>query len=153
MSVLNMCRTILSPGEYSLLWGWECRFSYVLYCEYGSCELFWNTNIRNWENWWTNENWNSRFTWKTSDWIRRSFHSHRCTTIWKPSDSDCKRLQVELYEDEEVLIEYTLANPMQFKDVVDCLVNDEKVHLTKEDLALSNTKLKIGLHKRTSSYL
>ena len=42
---------------------------------------------------------------------------------------------------------------MQFKDVVDCLVNDEKVHLTKEDLALSNTKLKIGLHKRTSSYL
>ena len=40
MSVLNMCRTILSPGEYSLLWGWECRFSYVLYCQYGSCELF-----------------------------------------------------------------------------------------------------------------
>ena len=27
-----------------------------------------------------------------------------------------KDLQVESYEDEEVLIEYTLANPMPFKD-------------------------------------
>ena len=26
-------------------------------------------------------------------------------------------------------------------DVVECVVNDEKVHLTKEDLALSNTKI------------
>ena len=30
---------------------------------------------------------------------------------------------------------------MPFKDVVDCVVNNEKVHLTKEDLALSNTKI------------
>ena len=52
-----------------------------------------------------------------------------------------KDLQVELYEDEEVLIEYTLVNPIPFKDVVECVVNDEKVHLTKEDLALSNTKI------------
>ena len=52
-----------------------------------------------------------------------------------------KELQVESYEDEEVLIEYTLANPISFKDVVECVVNDEKVHLTKEDLALSNTKI------------
>ena len=52
-----------------------------------------------------------------------------------------KDLQVESYEDEEVLIEYTLANPIPFKDVVECVVNDEKVHLTKEDLALSNTKI------------
>ena len=52
-----------------------------------------------------------------------------------------KDLQVESYEDEEVLIEYTLANPIPFKDVVECIVNDEKVHLTKEDLALSNTKI------------
>ena len=50
-------------------------------------------------------------------------------------------LQVESYEDEEVLIEYTLANPIPFKDVVECVVNGEKVHLTKEDLALSNTKI------------
>ena len=49
-------------------------------------------------------------------------------------------LQVESYEDE-VLIEYTLANPIPFKDVVECVINDEKVHLTKEDLALSNTKI------------
>ena len=28
-----------------------------------------------------------------------------------------KDLQVELYEDEEVLNEYTLANPIPFKDV------------------------------------
>ena len=52
-----------------------------------------------------------------------------------------KDLQVESYEDEEVLIEYTLANPIPFKAVVECVVNDEKVHLTKEDLALSNTKI------------
>ena len=52
-----------------------------------------------------------------------------------------KDLQVESYEDEEVLIEYTLANPIPFNDVVECVVNDEKVHLTKEDLALSNTKI------------
>ena len=52
-----------------------------------------------------------------------------------------KDLQVESYEDEEVLIEYTLANPKPFKDVVECVVNDEKVHITKEDLALSNTKI------------
>ena len=52
-----------------------------------------------------------------------------------------KDLQVESYEDEEVLIEYTLANQIPFKDIVECVVNDEKVHLTKEDLALSNTKI------------
>ena len=33
-------------------------------------------------------------------------------------------LQVESYEDEEVLKEYTLANPIPFKDVVECVVND-----------------------------
>ena len=52
-----------------------------------------------------------------------------------------KDLQVESHEDEEVLIEYTLANPIPFKDGVECIVNDEKVHLNKEDLALSNTKI------------
>ena len=52
-----------------------------------------------------------------------------------------KDLQVELYDDEEVLIEYTLANLIPFKDVVECVVNNEKVHLTKEDVALSNTKI------------
>ena len=52
-----------------------------------------------------------------------------------------KDLQVESYEDEEVLIEYTLANPIPFKDIVECVVYDEKVHLTKEDLALSDTKI------------
>ena len=52
-----------------------------------------------------------------------------------------KDLQVESYVDEEVLIEYTLANPIPLKDVVECVVNDKKVHLTKEDLALSNTKI------------
>ena len=52
-----------------------------------------------------------------------------------------KDLQVESYEDEDVLIEYTFANPIPFKDVVECVVNDVKVHLTKEDLALSNTKI------------
>ena len=49
-----------------------------------------------------------------------------------------KNLQMESYEDE-VMIEYTLANPIPLKDVVECVINDEKVHLTKEDLALSNT--------------
>ena len=52
-----------------------------------------------------------------------------------------KDLQVESYEDEEVLIEYTLANPIPFKDIVECVVSDEKVYLTKEDLALTNTKI------------
>ena len=52
-----------------------------------------------------------------------------------------KDLQVESYEDEKVLTEYTRSNPIPFKDVVECVVNDEKVHLTKEDLALSNAKI------------
>ena len=52
-----------------------------------------------------------------------------------------KDTQVESYEDEEVLTEYTFANPIPFKDVVQCVVNDEMVHLTKEDVALSNTKI------------
>ena len=52
-----------------------------------------------------------------------------------------KDLQVESYEDQEVFIEYTLANAIPFKDVEECVVNDEKVHLTKEELALSNTKI------------
>ena len=52
-----------------------------------------------------------------------------------------KGLQVESYEDEELLIEYTLANPIPFKDVVECVVNEDKVHLTKNDLALSYTKI------------
>ena len=52
-----------------------------------------------------------------------------------------KDLQVESYEDEEVLIEYTLANPIQFKEVVECVTNDEIVHLTKDNLALSNPKI------------
>ena len=52
-----------------------------------------------------------------------------------------KYLQIELHEDEKVLIEYTLANPIPFKDVVECVINNEKVHLTKEDLTLSNTKI------------
>ena len=40
-----------------------------------------------------------------------------------------------------MLIEYTLANPIQFKDVVECVINNEEEHLTKEDLALWNTKI------------
>ena len=64
-----------------------------------------------------------------------------------------KDLQVESYEDEEVLIEYTLANPIPFKDVVECVFNDEKVHLTKEDLACQIPKLKIGLHNKTNGWL
>ena len=51
-----------------------------------------------------------------------------------------KDLQVEPYEDEEILIEYTFVNPIPCKDV-ECVVNDEKVYLTKENLALSNTKI------------
>ena len=50
-----------------------------------------------------------------------------------------KDLHIESYEDVEVLIEYTLASPMPFKDAVECVINNEKVHLTKEDLILSNT--------------
>ena len=36
-----------------------------------------------------------------------------------------KDLQVESYEDEEVLIEYTLVNQIPFKDVVESIVNDD----------------------------
>ena len=36
-----------------------------------------------------------------------------------------KDLQVGSYEDEEVLIEHTLSNPLPFQDVVECVVNDE----------------------------
>ena len=39
------------------------------------------------------------------------------------------------------MIEYTLANPIPFKDVVECVVNDEKMHVTKVDLPLLNTKI------------
>ena len=44
-----------------------------------------------------------------------------------PVDLTVKDLQVESHEDEEVLIEYTLANPILFKDVVECVFIDEKV--------------------------
>ena len=44
-------------------------------------------------------------------------------------------------KDEEVLIEYILGNQVPLKDVVDCIVNNEKVHLSKRDLALSNMKI------------
>ena len=52
-----------------------------------------------------------------------------------------KDLQVGSCEDEEVLIEYTLVNAIPFKYVVDCVVNNEIVLLTKEDMELSNTKI------------
>ena len=52
-----------------------------------------------------------------------------------------KDLQADSYKDEEVLIEYILANPILFQDVTECIVHDEKVHQTKEDLSLSNTNL------------
>ena len=58
-------------------------------------------------------------------------------------------LQVDSYKDEEVLIEYTIVNPMSLKVVVDHVFNNEKVHLTKEDLALPIPNLKIGLHNKT----
>ena len=35
-----------------------------------------------------------------------------------------KDLQIESYEDKEVLIEYTLADTIPFKDVVECVAND-----------------------------
>ena len=54
----------------------------------------------------------------------------------KPVILTVKDLHVESYEDEEVLIECTLANPIPLKDVVECVVNNEKVHLIKEDLTL-----------------
>ena len=47
-----------------------------------------------------------------------------------------KDVQVESYEDEEVLIEYTPANPIPLKDVVECVVTNEKVHLTHRDLCV-----------------
>ena len=52
-----------------------------------------------------------------------------------------KDLQVESYEDEGILIEYNHANPIPFKEVTECVVNNEKVFLSKEDLALSYTKI------------
>ena len=52
-----------------------------------------------------------------------------------------KDFQVESYEDEEIMTEYNLANPMPFTDVGYRVVNNGKTHLTKEDLALSNTKI------------
>ena len=51
-------------------------------------------------------------------------------------------LQVASYE-----IEYTLENPMPFKDFVECVVSNEKSHVSKQDLALSNTKIENTLHK------
>ena len=62
-----------------------------------------------------------------------------------------KDLQVESYEDEEVLIEYTLTNPIPFKDVVACVVNDEKVTQPKRIWLCQTPKLKIGLHNKMNS--
>ena len=49
-------------------------------------------------------------------------------------------LQVDSYENNKVLIEKPLANLIPLKEVVECVVNNEKVHLTNGDLTLSNTK-------------
>ena len=44
-------------------------------------------------------------------------------------------------EEEEVVIEYTLANPIPIKDVVECVVNNVKVHPNKRDLTLSSSEI------------
>ena len=62
-------------------------------------------------------------------------------------------MQVESYEDEEVLIEYTLANPTPFKDVVECVVNDEKVTSNQRRFGIvKHQKLKICLQNKTTGY-
>ena len=71
-----------------------------------------------------------------------------------------KHLQVESYEDE-ALTEYTLTHPMSFKEVVECVVNSKKMPFTKENLALSNTKIenwftewkKNGLYHYITSFI
>ena len=151
LSVLNKWRTMLSPGEYTFLWEWECGFAYVLYCEYGSCELFWNTNTRKWGHWQTNKIWIRlsiiRFAWKRNDWIRRPIYSHRFTTIWKPSHSNSTRFTGRVIWGWS-LIEYTFANPVLFKDIVDCGINTEKVHLNRMIWYYLIPKMKIGSHKK-----
>ena len=141
MSMLNKCMAILPPGECSFLWGWGCRFAYVLYSEYGSCYLFWNKyqKLRKLMDIYTlNQQICREKIWLNQKTISQSQMYYYLKTQWFPVIKD---LQVYSNEDEEVLIEYTLANPMPFKDVIDCVVNNEKVHLTKEDLALSNTEI------------
>ena len=41
---------------------------------------------------------------------------------------------------KKVLIECNLSNPVSFRDIIDCAINSEKIHLTKNSLALSNAK-------------
>ena len=55
---------------------------------------------------------------------------------------------VDSCEGEKVLIEYALINPILFEEVVECVVNNEKVYLTKEDLALSSTKIEVWFTKQ-----
>ena len=71
----------------------------------------------------------SRSAWEGSDWIskRIPFHNYGCTAFRKLSDSYCKKIPVESYENKEGLVEYTLANPVHFKDVVE-FVNSERLY-------------------------
>ena len=45
-----------------------------------------------------------------------------------------------------VLIEYTLLNAKLFKDVVECVVNQQGGTFNEEDLTLSDTKIENGPH-------
>ena len=60
-----------------------------------------------------------------------------------------KDLQVGSYEEEKALNEFTLANPMPFKDGVDCFSNNEKIHLSKEHLAVFNAKIENWLTQKS----
>ena len=62
-----------------------------------------------------------------------------------------KDLQVESCEDEEILIEYTLAYSMTVKDIVEYVVSSENIHLTKEYLALCSTKIENWFTKQRES--
>ena len=139
-SVLNKCRTILPPGEYS-----SCEDKIV------DIHMYYTVNMAVLNYFGTQipeiEKIDRQIKIESADlhgkdlmWSEDYFTVIDVLLSENPVILTVKYLQVESYEDEEILTEYTFVNPIWFKDVVDCIVNDEKVHLTIDDLALSNTK-------------
>ena len=72
--------------------------------------------------------------------MRRPFHSHTHTTIWKPSDSDCKRLIGGVIWGWRIMDWIYPCQSISYTDILDYVVQNEKVHLTRDDACKQSCK-------------
>ena len=131
MSVLNKYRIILSPVEYSFLGGKNVDFHMYHTVNMAVVNYFGTQtpDIKKIVRQMKIELGSESADFQEKDLAESEDHFIVTDVLLSenPVILTIKDLQVESYENEEVLIEYILANPMLFKDVVDCIDNNEKV--------------------------